>query len=125
MPPPPRPTPHERPQAKQARSVERERRRQDQVRLEITQLDAERHSIVNALKNLTAPRKQLAELLEQIETENRRSQTPNANLELIYRLREDIEQLDKQVKECQSRWEDVGEGIEEKHVELFFGVSDD
>ena len=110
-PPPPRHPPRAR-----ASVEERERWRRDQVRSEITQLEAKRHAIVAALQSLGAARKQTLEDLERALC---------GYLEVRDELRDGIEQIDKWRKEYQRLWDQFGEGIEEKHAELFFGVSGD
>ena len=39
----------------------------------------------------------------------------------MYRLRDEIEQGEKQMRECHRRWDQLGDEIEEKHVEIAFG----
>lgn len=119
MPPPSKQTPYERAQAKLA--LRAERQQQAQAKYEIALLQAERHSVVAALKRITGHQKRLVESLEHIEAENEGWQTPNANLEQMYRLRDQIEQVEKQANECHRRWDELGEEIEEKHVEIAFG----
>lgn len=89
----------------------------------MTQLHAERRSILDTLKSITTNHKQLIKSLEHIETGNEQWQTPNANLGEIYRLKDEIDQVEKQVKEGHRRWDELGEKIEEKHVEIAFGKS--
>ena len=130
-PPPPHPTqpprskkpPHERAQAKKA--LRAERQQEDRAKYEVTQLQAERRAIVDALKTVTADHERLLASLGRIETENGQWQTPNASLGEMYRLRVEIEQVEKQMRECHQRWDELGEQIEEKHVEIAFGGSGD
>ncbi|CAF9940788.1 MAG: hypothetical protein ALECFALPRED_008861 [Alectoria fallacina] len=119
MPPPSKQTPYERAQAKHA--LRAERQQQEQAKYEITQLQAERRAIVDTLKTVTTSHRQLVELLEHIETENERWQTPNASLGEMYKLKDEREQMEKQEKECHRRWDELGENIETKHVEIAFG----
>ena len=43
----------------------------------------------------------------------------------MYRLRDEIARLEKQVSEAHGRWDELGERIEELHVEIAFGGSGD
>lgn len=115
--------PHERAQAKKA--LRAERQQEDRAKYEVTQLQAERRAIVDALKTVTADHERLLASLGRIETENGQWQTPNASLGEMYRLRVEIEQVEKQMRECHQRWDELGEQIEEKHVEIAFGGSGD
>lgn len=63
----------------------------------------------------------LQTVLEHVETENVLWRTPNANLGDIYKMREEIEQAERRVRECHRRWDQLGGEIEEKHVEIAFG----
>lgn len=120
-PPPPstRRTPQERAQARTALRAELER--ESRAKAELVELQRERHAVVENLKALSANHKELQRTLEHYENENERWQTPNANLGEIYRLRHDIEQSQWQIKECHRRWDQLGDEIEEKHVEIAFG----
>ena len=102
-----------------------ERQQQEQAKQELAQLQAERRSIADTLRRLTVTHEELVQSLERIETENEQWQTPNASLGELYRLRDQREQVEKQVKECHRRWDALGEDIEEKHDEIAFGGSGD
>ncbi|CAD6571266.1 MAG: hypothetical protein ASARMPREDX12_004294 [Alectoria sarmentosa] len=120
MPPPSKQTPYERAHAKHA--LRAERRQQEQAKYEMTQLQAERRAIVDTLKTVTSSHRRLIESLEHIEAENEQWQTPNASLGEMYRLKDETERMKKQEKECHRRWDELGENIEMKHVEIAFGV---
>lgn len=130
MPLPPKPPPatakqtaHERAQAKIA--LRAERQQQEHAKQEVSRLHAERRAIVDGLKSATASRKALVEALEKVKAENERWQTPNGNLGEMFRLQAEIEEAEKQAKECHRRWDELGVMIEEKHVEIAFGTDGD
>lgn len=87
----------------------------------MTLLQAERHLVTDTLKTVTTKRKRLGDALARIEVGNERWQTPNANLGEMCRLKEGIERFERQARECHRRWDELGEEIEEKHVEIAFG----
>ncbi|KAL9075721.1 MAG: hypothetical protein Q9161_001473 [Pseudevernia consocians] len=105
-PPPSKKPPHERARAKKA-------------------LRAERRAVIDTLETVTTHHKRLIELLGHFETENEQWQIPNADSGEMYRLQDEIEQVEKQMRECHQRWDELGGQIEEKHVEIAFGGSGD
>ncbi len=122
-PPPSTQTPHERAQAKNA--LRAQRQREERAKHETAQLAAERRSVVDALKAVTATHQKLLRSLEHLESENERWRTPNGNLGEIYRLKDEIEHVETQTSELHRRWDELGERIEEKHIEIAFGGSGD
>ena len=123
MPPPSKKPPHERARAKKA--LRAERQHEACAKYEVAQLRAERRAIIDTLETVTTHHKRLITLLGHFETENEQWQTPNADSGEMYRLQDEIEQVEKQMRECHQRWDELGGQIEEKHVEIAFGGSGD
>ncbi|CAF9917812.1 hypothetical protein IMSHALPRED_003754 [Imshaugia aleurites] len=113
------------PRAQTKHALRLERQQQQWARNEITRLQAERHALVEALKGTTAAHKALVETLERIETDSGRWQSPGASSAGSYAdgVKEEMERVERQIKECHRRWDELGEEIEEKHVEIAFGGS--
>lgn len=126
MPPAPRattiPPPRTQP-APQPAPVLLERQRQERARHDIAGLVSERRGLTSTLGAAVDERRELVGCLEAIEEENGRWQSPNANLGEIYRLKDAIERVVRRETECHRRWTELGEEIEEKHVEIAFGKS--
>ena len=100
-------------------------RRQERAKHELAQLHRERRAIVDELPSGEAEQTDHTAALDHVEADNEQWQTPNANLAGLYRLRDEIARLEKQVSEAHGRWDELGERIEELHVEIAFGGSGD
>ena len=77
--------------------------------------------MLHNLKTITATHAQLSDLLARIEGENERWPSGNAALGHMYSVKDEIARAEREGRECHRRWDELGEEIERKHVEIAFG----
>ncbi|KAM0803054.1 hypothetical protein BDR22DRAFT_886936 [Usnea florida] len=102
-----------------------QRQHQERCKRDLAQLHRERRAALAAFQHESDEQVNYTMALELMREENKQWLRPSANtLAEMQKLQDAIEVVEKAMVAAKRRWEELGERIEEKHVEIAFGPSD-